>query len=140
MKKILFVCVENSCRSQMAEGFARFFGKGSIEIYSAGSKPSGVVNTKAIEVMKEVGIDISGVQSKGFADLGVQHFDYAITLGCGDTCPFIPADKHIEWHIEDPRGRDIEFMRKVRDIIKDKVHAILKETVNSHCNHKKEEL
>ena len=140
MKKILFVCIENSCRSQMAEGFAKFFGKGTIEAYSAGSKPSGQVNPLAIEVMKEVGVDISGAQSKGFAALGVQQFDYVITLGCKDTCPFISADAHIEWQVEDPRGRDIECMREVRDIIKDKVQSILKEIAGSNSSRKEEGL
>ena len=127
MKKVLFVCVENSCRSQIAEGFAKDFGKGFIEPYSAGSKPSGVVNSAAIEVMKEAGIDISKSPSKGFGDLPVQRFDYVITLGCGDTCPFFPADKHIDWNIEDPKGKDMDFFRKTRDNIGRQVKSLIKE-------------
>lgn len=121
MKKILFVCVENSCRSQMAEGFARSFGKGVFEPYSAGSKPSGKINPMAIEAMKEVGIDISSQKSKGFDDLGIKQFDAVITLGCGDVCPFVPATEHIAWDIDDPKGQGMDVFRKVRDKIRYKV-------------------
>ena len=126
MKKILFVCVENSCRSQMAEGFARAFGKGVVEAYSAGSKPSGKVNPLTIEVMREAGIDISGNLSKGFNELPVKNFDYVVTLGCQDICPFFPADKHLEWQIDDPKDKNIEFFRKVRDDISCKVSELIK--------------
>lgn len=130
-KRILFVCVENSCRSQMAEGFAKYFSKGNLEVFSAGSKPKGEINPLAVEVMKEIGIDISGQISKGFSDLPVRNFDYVITLGCKDICPFFPADRHIEWQIDDPQGKDINFFRKVRDQIKDKVKLLIEE-----INHK----
>ena len=83
-KKILFLCVNNSCRSQMAEGFAKFYGKDKIEVYSAGSDPSRKVNRSAIEVMKEKGIDISRQKSKGFSELPHKNFDYVISMGCGD--------------------------------------------------------
>jgi glutathione/glutaredoxin type arsenate reductase len=121
MQKVLFVCIENSCRSQIAEGFARSLGKDVIEAYSAGSKPSGKVNPDAIKVMREAGIDISLQESKGFSDLTGKNFDYVITLGCGDACPFVPADKHIEWKIENPMGKDLDFFRQTRDEIRDKV-------------------
>ncbi len=126
MKRVLFVCVENSCRSQMAEGFARAFGNGKIEAYSAGSKPSGKVNPLAIEVMREAGVDISGNLSRGFNALPVRNFDYVVTLGCQDICPFLPADKHIEWQIEDPKNKNIEFFRQVRDEISCKVTELIK--------------
>jgi arsenate reductase (thioredoxin) len=126
MKKVLFVCIENSCRSQMAEGFARVLGVGIIEAYSAGSRPSGKVNSRAIDVMREAGIDISKNISKGFGELSVSNFDYTITLGCQDTCPIIPARKHIEWQIEYPKGKDISFFRKVRDDISHKVTELIK--------------
>ena len=126
MKKILFVCVENSCRSQMAEGFAHAFGVGTIEAYSAGSKASGEVNPMAIEVMRESGIDISKSISKGFNELPVNDFDYTITLGCRDTCPIFPSRKHMEWQVDDPRGKDIDFFKKVRDDIKCKVRELIK--------------
>lgn len=112
MKKVLFVCVENSCRSQMAEGLAKLFGKGIFESYSAGSKPSGSVNSEAIKAMKETGVDISSQKSKGFNDLNIKKFDIVITLGCGDVCPFVPAEKHIEWQIEDPKDKDMGFLEQ----------------------------
>ena len=130
MKKVLFVCVENSCRSQMAEGFARLFGKGIFEPYSAGSKPSGKVDPMAVGVMKEAGIDISSQKSKGFNDLSIKEFDMVITLGCGDVCPFVPAKEHIEWKIDDPKGKDIGFFRISRDQIKDRVNRLAESIIN----------
>jgi len=121
MLRIVFVCVENSCRSQMAEGFARFYGKGKVEAFSAGSRPSGRVNETAVLVMKEVGIDISSKESKGFDSLLHKEFDMVVTMGCGDECPFVPAKKRIDWKIRDPKGRPIEFFREVREEIKEKV-------------------
>ncbi len=129
MKKVLFVCVENSCRSQIAEGFARKLGEHIIDAYSAGSKASGKVNQTAVEVMKEAGIDISGQRSKGFADVPAKDIDYVVTMGCGDVCPFIPAKKHIDWKIEDPRDRPIEFFRQIRDEIKERVEGLIKEVL-----------
>jgi len=126
MKKVLFVCIENSCRSQMAEGFAKTLGKDVVNAYSAGSKAIGKVNPDAIVVMKETGIDISLNKSKGFSDLPVKKFDYVITMGCGDVCPFVPADKHIDWKIEDPKGKPLEFFRKTRDQIKDNVLDLIR--------------
>jgi len=125
MKKVLFVCVENSCRSQMAEGWARHLGKGALEAYSAGSKPSGTVNPDAVKVMAEAGVDISGQGSKGFFDLPVKEFDHVVTMGCKDVCPFVPARKHIEWQIEDPKGEDLDHFRKARDVIKMKVTGLI---------------
>ncbi len=124
MKKILFICIENSCRSQMAEGFANFYGKDKLAAYSAGSKPSGKVNNLAIKVMAEKGIDISGAKSKGFNELLTKEFDYVVGMGCKDACPLIPAKNHIEWNISDPKGKDIAFFRKTRDGIEAKVRKI----------------
>lgn len=125
MVRIVFVCVENSCRSQMAEGFARFYGKGSVEAISAGSRPSGKVNDIAVQVMQEAGIDISSQESKGFDALPFKEFDVVVTMGCGDECPFIPAKKRIDWQIRDPKGRPMEFFREVRDEIKEKVLELI---------------
>ena len=125
MKKVLFVCVENSCRSQMAEGFAKKLGQGKIDTFSAGSNPSGKVDKMAIKVMKEKGIDISGQKSKGFNDLKEKDFDYVITMGCGDVCPFVPARQRIEWDILDPRGKSIEVFREVRDVIERKAREFV---------------
>ncbi len=126
MKKVLFVCVENSCRSQIAEGWARSLGKGVIVPYSAGSKPSGKVNPDAVKVMEEAGIDISKQPSKGFMDLETKEFDYVITLGCRDVCPFVPAKNHLEWNIDDPKGKDLDFFRKTRDKVREKVENLIK--------------
>jgi len=127
MKRVLFVCVENSCRSQMADGFAKVLGKGKIESYSAGSMPSGKVDPDAIEAMQKIGIDISAAKSKGFNDLTVKDFDYVIAMGCKDTCPFVSAKEHIDWQIEDPKGKGEYFFYKTRDLIKEKVEQLIKE-------------
>jgi arsenate reductase len=124
-KKILFLCTHNSCRSQMAEGFAKKLGQGKIGVYSAGSNPSGKVDKMAIEVMKEKGIDISGQKSKGFGDLKEKDFDYVITMGCGDVCPFVPAKQRIEWDFSDPKGKPIEAFREIRDVIERKVQELI---------------
>jgi len=126
MIRMLFVCVENSCRSQMAEGFARFYGKERIEAFSAGSRPSGRVNEMAIE---DAGIDISSHLSKGFDALPHKEFDVVVTMGCGDECPFVPAKRRIDWQIRDPKGKPVEFFREVRDEISIKVQSLLAEGV-----------
>ncbi|MEI8176800.1 MAG: arsenate reductase ArsC [Candidatus Omnitrophota bacterium] len=125
MKKVLFVCVENSCRSQIAEGIAKHFYSKVIEAYSAGSRPSGVVNPDAIAVMREIGVDISKNSSKGFRDLPTQDFDYVVTLGCKDTCPFFPAKSFKEWEIPDPKGKDIEFFRRTRERLREEIKRLV---------------
>ncbi len=125
-KKVLFVCVENSCRSQMAEGFAKFYGSNSIEAYSAGSNPSGKINPDAIKVMEEEGIDISKQGSKGFKDLPAKEFDYVVTLGCHDVCPIFAAKKSVEWDIDDPKGKSLYFFRQVREKIREKVKTLIR--------------
>jgi len=104
----------------MAEGIAKNLLKGNAEIFSAGSKPSGVVDAITIVVMKEIGIDISGNKSKGFKDLPYKEFDYVVTMGCSETCPFVPAKKLIDWQIPNPKGKSIKFYRNVRDEIGEK--------------------
>ncbi len=138
-KRILFVCIENSARSQMAEGFAKNMAGDKFDILSAGSKPSYQVNPAAKEVMKEIKIDISEQSSKGFFDLPYNKFDYVISMGClqagqagKDVCPYVPANDKIEWDIEDPKGKDIEFFRKVRDKIKAKIEDLLDSISNAH--------
>ncbi|MDT8317789.1 MAG: arsenate reductase ArsC [bacterium] len=125
MKRILFVCVENSCRSQMAEGFARMHGGGAVEAYSSGSKPSGVVNPKAIASMKEVGYDLSLHKSIGLDEIPDVEYDYAITMGCGDECPMVRAKKREDWGIPDPKHMEDEEFGKMRDLIGDKVKELL---------------
>jgi len=125
--KIVFVCVENARRSQMAEGFANAFGQGKLEVYSAGSRPSEQIDPLVIEVMKEKGIDLSGKRPKGLNDIPPIEMDYLITMGCEETCPAIPAKKIIEWEIPDPKGKSIDVFREVRDLIENKVRTLLKE-------------
>jgi protein-tyrosine-phosphatase len=125
VKRIVFVCVENSNRSQMAEAFARMHGAGLVEAYSAGSRPSGRVNPQAVEAMRERGYDLSGHHSKSLADLTGIDFDVAVTMGCGDECPFIRAVSRQDWNIPDPRDLSPERFREVRDMIEQKVRALL---------------
>jgi arsenate reductase len=113
----------------MAEGFAKFYGEDRVEVFSAGSNPSGKVDQTAIEVMKEKGIDISNQRSKGFNDLPYQSFDYVMTMGCGDACPFVPAKTRIEWEIEDPKGKSKEKFREVRDEIQSQVEDFLEKSI-----------
>ena len=126
-RRIVFVCVENARRSQMAEGFANVSGQGKIEIYSAGSSPSSHIDPFVIEVMKEKGIDLSSKKPKRLNDLPPVEMDYLITMGCEETCPAMLAKKTIEWEIPDPKGKSIQVFRKVRDLIEDKVKNLLKE-------------
>lgn len=126
MKNVLFVCVENSCRSQMAEAFGKIHGKGVINVYSSGSKPSGVVNPKAISSMKEVGYDLSKHNSYGLDEIPQIKWDYAITMGCGDECPMILADNREDWGLPDPKYMEPEEFAKVRDIIENEVLDLIK--------------
>ena len=127
MKSVLFVCVENSCRSQMAEGFAREHGADVVDAAGAGSRPSGVVNPKAIAAMKEAGIDISGHQSKGFDALPAREWDVVVTMGCGDACPFIPAKRRVDWDLPDPAQMPPAEFNKVRDEIRRRVIDLIED-------------
>jgi protein-tyrosine-phosphatase len=123
MKKLLFVCIENSNRSQMAEAFAKMMGA---EVYSAGSNPSGKINPKAIAAMKELGYDLSAHHSKSLDEVKeFAPFDVVVTMGCGDACPWIPAKQFIDWEIPDPKNMDKEKFNKVRDQIQSKVKTLL---------------
>jgi arsenate reductase len=125
-KKILFVCVENSNRSQMSQAFAKMLGGDHIEAYSAGSKPSGKINSKAIASMKELGYDLSTHHSKSFDEVKqFAPFDVVITMGCGDACPWMPAKKFIDWDILDPKDMNEDDFGKVRDGLKEKVKLLL---------------
>jgi arsenate reductase len=126
---IVFVCVENARRSQMAEGFAESIGKGKLEVYSAGSRPSSHIDPLVIEVMKEKGIDLSANRPKGLNDLPPIEMDYLITMGCEETCPAVLAKKIIEWEIPDPKGQSIESYREIRDLLENKVKALIEESV-----------
>jgi arsenate reductase (thioredoxin) len=128
MKKLLFVCIENSNRSQMSQAFANMLGGTDVQAYSAGSKPSGIVNPKAIAAMKELGYDLSKHDSKSLDEVKqYAPFDAVVTMGCGDACPWMPAKKFIDWQIPDPKHMEPAEFNQVRDHIKDKVKALLQE-------------
>ena len=127
-KKILFVCVENSNRSQMSQAFATMLGGEQVEAYSAGSRPSGKINPKAIAAMKELGYDLSGHASKSLDEVkSFAPFDVVVTMGCGDACPWMPAKQFVDWQIPDPRNMEPGEFAKVRDLIKEKVDSLLQE-------------
>lgn len=126
MKRILFACVGNSCRSQMAEAFCRAMGR-DVECASAGSHPEREVAPETVAVLKEVGIDISGARPKGFSDLPDLKFDYLVTMGCEVNCPYLPGAKRIEWQIPDPKGKGIEEYRRVRELIRKEVEKLLQQ-------------
>ncbi len=125
-KKLLFVCVENSNRSQMSQAFASIHGGSSIEAYSAGSKPSGIVNPKAIAAMKELGYDLSTHDSKSLKEVeAFAPFDAVVTMGCGDACPWMPAKQFIDWQIPDPKHMEPSEFNEIRDMISEKVKALI---------------
>jgi arsenate reductase (thioredoxin) len=123
--RLLFVCVENSNRSQMAEAFARIHGGEEIEAYSAGSRPSGKINPKAIETMQEIGYNLAEHCSKSLAEIPDIEFDFVATMGCGDECPFVRARRRADWNIPDPKEMGSEDFRRVRDLIEDRVKEVL---------------
>ena len=118
--KVAFVCTGNSCRSQMAEGFARFYGDEVLEIYSAGTHPAPEINPDAVTVMQEIGIDISGQYPKTLDDIPFET-DILIKMGCGVVCPFVPNSHEEDWGLPDPAGKTLEEFRQVRDMIRGKV-------------------
>jgi len=123
--RLLFVCVENSNRSQMAEAFARIHGGERIEAASAGSRPSGKVNPRAIEFMAEIGYDLSRHSSKSLAEFNGTDVAVAVTMGCGDACPLVHTDRREEWQIPDPKELPAEQFREIRDLIERKVQELL---------------
>lgn len=126
MIKLLFVCKENSNRSQMSQAFAKIHGGNQVEAYSAGSRPSGVVNPKAIASMKQKGYDLASHESKSLEEVKqYAPFDVVVTMGCGDACPWMPAKKFVDWQIPDPKNMQEEDFAKVRDLIEDKVKELL---------------
>src|SRR5262245_53906889 len=115
--KVLFVCVENSCRSQIAEGFARRLAGDNCLVASAGSQPSGQVHPRALSFMKEAGIDISSQRSKGLEEIAGTTWDAVVTMGCGDACPHVPARRRIDWDLPDPKSLSDEEFRRIHDDI-----------------------
>lgn len=126
MTKVLFVCIENSNRSQMAQAFATIYGGSDVAAYSAGSRPSGKVNPKAIAAMKELGYDLGAHSSKSLDEVKAHApFDYVVTMGCGDACPWMPAKTFVDWQIPDPRDMGPQDFNKVRDLVGNKVKELL---------------
>jgi protein-tyrosine-phosphatase len=127
MKKVLFVCVHNAGRSQMAAGFMEHLADGKIEVLSAGSAPKESINPIAVQAMSEKGIDIANRKPKILSTEAVQASDVVITMGCGDTCPFFPGKRYEDWVLEDPAGKSIEEVRLIRDEIENRVKSLVSE-------------
>ncbi|WP_228899115.1 arsenate reductase ArsC [Streptomyces sp. DH1] len=127
LASVLFVCVHNAGRSQMAAGFLRHLSGDRIEVRSAGSLPGDRVNPAAVEAMKEVGIDIGGAQPRILTTEAVQASDYVITMGCGDACPVFPGKKYLDWALEDPAGKGVDAVRPIRDEIRTRIEALIAE-------------
>ena len=124
---VLFVCVHNAGRSQMAAGFLASLSGGTVDVRSAGSEPADQVNPAAVEAMAEVGIDIAAEQPKVLTDQAVRVSDVVITMGCGDTCPFYPGKRYEDWVLDDPAGRGVDAVRPIRDEIRRRVEVLLGE-------------
>ncbi|WP_405851555.1 arsenate reductase ArsC [Streptomyces sp. NBC_00090] len=127
LASVLFVCVHNAGRSQMAAGFLNHLGGDRIEVRSAGSVPGDRVNPAAVEAMREIGIDISDQRPKVLTTEAVQASDYVITMGCGDACPIFPGKKYLDWALEDPAGQGVEAVRPIRDEIKVLIEGLIAE-------------
>ena len=127
MPTVLFVCVHNAGRSQMAAGWLTALAGGSVEVRSAGSEPAQLINPVAVEVMREVGIDISGKQPQRLTVESVEQADVVITMGCGDSCPVFPGTRYEDWQLPDPAGQPIEVVRLVRDEIRARVASLVEQ-------------
>jgi len=125
MKGVLFLCIHNSGRSQMAAGFMRHLGAGRVMVYSAGSEPANSINPSAVAVMKEVGIDIAAAQPQLWTMEMLEAVDVVVTMGCGDACPFLPGKKYVDWPLNDPAGQGIDAVRPIRDDIQKLVEDLL---------------
>ena len=126
---VLFVCVHNAGRSQMAAAFLSHMSRGAVEVRSAGSEPAEQVNPAAVQAMAEVGIDIAAERPKILTDQAVRRSDVVITMGCGDTCPFYPGKRYEDWVLDDPAGKDVAAVRPIRDDIRRRVEALLDDLV-----------
>lgn len=132
---VLFVCVHNAGRSQMAAGYLTQLGAGAVEVRSAGSEPADKINPVAVQAMAEEGIDITEQTPKILTDEAVQVSDVVITMGCGDTCPFYPGKRYEEWVLDDPAGQDLDHVRPIRDEIKRRVLVLLDELTAPAATH-----
>jgi arsenate reductase len=126
---VLFVCVHNAGRSQMAAGFLSHLAAGAVEVRSAGSEPADQVNPAAVQAMAEVGIDIAAEKPKILTDQAVRESDVVVTMGCGDTCPFYPGKRYEDWVLDDPAGKDVAAVRPIRDDIRRRVEALLDDLI-----------
>ncbi|HOC13000.1 MAG TPA: arsenate reductase ArsC [Propionicimonas sp.] len=129
---VLFVCIHNAGRSQMAAGYLRHLGAGRVEVLSAGSAPAGSINPVAVQAMAEEGIDIAAEQPKILTTDAVKTSDVVITMGCGDTCPFYPGKRYEDWVLDDPAGQGIEAVRPIRDEIRRRVENLVEELLPPH--------
>lgn len=127
---VLFVCVHNAGRSQMAAGYLRHLAGGRVEVRSAGSMPAEQINPVAVEAMREDGIDITAEQPKILTTEAVQDSDVVITMGCGDACPFFPGKRYEDWKLDDPAGQGIDAVRPIRDDIKQRIETLLAELLD----------
>lgn len=125
-KRILFVCIENSCRSQMAEAFARIYGREKVAVYSAGSRPSGQIDPRAIEFMREIDYDLTRHASKSLKEIPDIEYDTVVTMGCGEDCPWVRGKHHEDWAIPDPKHLPSDQFREIRSNIESKVKDLLK--------------
>lgn len=126
---VLFLCVHNAGRSQMAAGWMRHLAGDSVQVFSAGSEPADSINPVAVEAMAEVGIDIAGNQPQPWTEAMLEQVDVVITMGCGDTCPYVPGTRYVDWELTDPHGQGIETVRPIRDDIELRVRGLLEELV-----------
>ncbi|MEV0847675.1 arsenate reductase ArsC [Streptomyces sp. NPDC049954] len=124
---VLFVCVHNAGRSQMAAAFLTHLSQGEVEVRSAGSAPADDVNPAAVQAMAEIGVDLSAETPKVLTIEAVQASDVVITMGCGDTCPVFPGKKYLDWALDDPAGQGIEAVRPIRDAIEQRIRSLLAE-------------
>ncbi len=127
LASVMFVCVHNAGRSQMAQGFLSALAGDRVEVRSSGTMPADQINPSAVEAMAELGIDISNQQPKVLTDEDVRASDYVITMGCGDACPFYPGKKYLDWKLDDPAGKDVASVRPIRDQIKAMVESLVAE-------------
>jgi protein-tyrosine-phosphatase len=127
--EVLFVCVHNAGRSQMAAGLLDQLARGRVRVRSAGSDPAEKINPAAVEAMAEVGVDLSTEFPKPLTDDGVKAADAVITMGCGDACPIYPGKRYEDWEVEDPAGKDLETVRRIRDEIAERVRSLLADLV-----------
>ena len=124
---VLFLCVHNAGRSQMAAGFLRHLGQDRVRVLSGGSEPADTVNPAAVEAMAERDIDIAGARPQRWSDADLEATDVVVTMGCGDTCPVLPGKRYVDWELEDPAGKGVEAVRPIRDDIERRVRALMLE-------------